>query len=50
MKLIVENLTVRDVVTINNVARIQLLILDSLRSASQFEPEKTEVDKSIYVR
>ena len=50
MKLIVENLMVRDVVTINNVAKIQLLILDFLRSASQLEPEKPKVDNSFYVR
>jgi hypothetical protein len=31
------------------VARIQPLILDSLRSASQFEPEKLEVEKRFYI-
>ena len=36
--------------SITDVARIQPLILDSLRSASQLEPEKPEVDNSFYVR
>jgi len=50
MKLIVEDLMVRDVVTINDVDRVKPLILDSLRWASQLEPEKPEVDNSFYVR
>ena len=50
MKLIVENLRVQDVAAINDVDRIQPIILNSLRSASQFKPEKLKVDKSFHVR